>query len=89
MAGTHNPAEFNRKFLAVFAILLVVMAFAYIFGITFLKLPDTADKYVGTILGAILGVVIATPIGFFYGNSKRAEPPPAATFPQVTDASVK
>ena len=38
----HDPAEFNRKFLAVLAVLLVILSFGYVFTITLVPLSKDA-----------------------------------------------
>lgn len=67
---TTAPDAFNRRFLAYFAVFLVVCAMAYIVAITFLQMPSENIRFADTVLGAILGSMIATPLGYFYGSSK-------------------
>lgn len=82
----HDPSEFNRKFAAAFAVMIVLLVFAYIAGVTFSTVPkenmEIAKMVVIFLLGSGLGVII----GFFFGNSKQHE---GSTFPQPTDVSVK
>ena len=84
----HDPSEFNRKFAAAFAVLIVLLIFAYIAGVTFLSVPgpnmDLAKQVVIFLLGSGFGTVV----GFFYGAAKQKEPP-NSTFPQPNDVSVK
>ena len=89
MAGTaHNPQEFDRKFLAGFAVLLTVLSFGYMFLVTFYPPASgsAAQHYADIILGFILGTAVASVVGFFYGASKQQTPP---TFPQPTAATIK
>ncbi len=64
---------FNRRFLAYFAIGLCVAAFGYVVAITFLAIPKENARFADTVLGFILGTVMATPIAFFYGSSKSSQ----------------
>lgn len=85
----HNPAEFDRKFLAGFAVMLMLLSFAYLFSVTFFPPANgtPAQHYADIILGFLLGTALAGVIGFFYGSSKQPSPP--GTFPQVTSAEVQ
>lgn len=85
-----DDTKFNRRFLAYFAVGLCLAAMAYVAAITFLPLPKENARFADTVLGFILGTVLATPIAFFYGSSKSSQakdkalqellpPPPAAT----------
>lgn len=64
---------FNRRFLAYFAVGLCIAAMAYVAAITFLPLPKDNARFADTVLGFILGTVMATPIAFFYGSSKSSQ----------------
>lgn len=64
---------FNRRFLAYFAVGLCAAAMAYVAAITFLPLPKDNARFADTVLGFILGTVMATPIAFFYGSSKSSQ----------------
>jgi ABC-type nitrate/sulfonate/bicarbonate transport system permease component len=46
-----------------------MFAMLYIAGITFINIPDDNTRVVDTVLGFILGTVIATILAFFYGTS--------------------
>lgn len=85
-----DDTKFSRRFLAYFAVGLCLAAMAYVAAITFLPLPKENARFADTVLGFILGTVLATPIAFFYGSSKSSQakdkalqellpPPPAAT----------
>ncbi len=64
---------FNRRFLAYFAIGLCLAAFGYVVAITFVTIPKENARFADTVLGFILGTVMATPIAFFYGSSKSSQ----------------
>jgi len=70
----HDPAEFNRKFLAAFAVILVCLSFAYVFVITLIPLNKDAVQFANITLGFLLGTVMGVVVGFFFGNSKQREP---------------
>lgn len=82
----HDPAEFNRKFLAVLAVLLVILSFGYVFTITLVPLSKDAVSFAQIVLGFVLGTVIGSVVGFFFGNSKQKE---TSTFSQPTNVTVK
>ncbi len=86
MTTRHDPAEFNRKFLAALAILLILLSFGYVFTITLVPLSKDAVSFAQIVLGFVLGTVIGSVVGFFFGNSKQKE---AGTFPQPSDVQVK
>jgi uncharacterized RDD family membrane protein YckC len=64
---------FSRRFLAYFAVGLCIAAMAYVAAITFLPLPKENARFADTVLGFILGTVLATPIAFFFGSSKSSQ----------------
>jgi len=68
-----DDVRFNRRFLAYFAVGLCLSAMAYVAAITFLPLPKDNARFADTVLGFILGTVMATPIAFFYGSSKSSQ----------------
>ena len=68
-----DDSRFNRRFLAFFAVGLCVAAMCYVAAITFLPLPKENARFADTVLGFILGTVMATPIGFFFGSTKSSQ----------------
>ncbi len=68
-----DDIKFNRRFLAYFAVGLSVAAMAYVAAITFIPLPKDNARFADTVLGFLLGTVLATPIAFFYGSSKSSQ----------------
>lgn len=69
--------KFSKRFIYYFAAFWSLFAVVYIGAITFMEIPEASTRFADTILGFILGTVIATIINFFYGsssgNEKRAE----------------
>ena len=64
---------FAKRFVYYFATYWSFMATLYIFIITLVEIPETSTRFADTTLGFLLGTVIATLIGFFYGNSIKKD----------------
>lgn len=60
---------FSKRFVYYFAIFWSTFAVIYLAGITFIEIPKENTRFADTIVGFLLGTVVATLIGFFYGNS--------------------
>ena len=56
------------------ALLLILLMMSYMFSVTFFPMPDTGGEQAKTIVPFLLGV-IATLIGFYWGNSKKTDSP--------------
>jgi uncharacterized membrane protein YfcA len=56
------------------AVLIIMVTFLYLFGVTFWTMPDSGIEQAKTIVPFLLGSVIGTLIGFYYG--KKHEQPP-------------
>ena len=71
-----SAGNFDRGFLAGLAILLIVLSFSYLFIVTFYPpaAGSASQHYADVIIGFLLGTVISTVIGFFYGASKQQSP---------------
>lgn len=67
-----------RRFIYYYAAFWSACAAAYIGFITFGHIPPDNVRFADTILGFMLGTVIATIIGFFYGSSKGSQDKTAA-----------
>jgi len=74
-----DSSTFDRRFLAFFALLIVVVGMAFVFAVTFAHVPKDNQQYASTALGFILGTLLAAPIGFFYGASKTQPSTPEGT----------
>lgn len=68
-----DDIKFNRRFLAYFAVGLSVAGMAYVAAVTFMAVPTSNVRFADTALGFIMGTILASPIGFFYGTSKSAQ----------------
>jgi hypothetical protein len=64
---------FVRRFIYFFAIFWSVASAAYIGFITFGEIPERNVRFADTILGFVLGTLIATIVQFFYGSSKGSQ----------------
>ena len=76
---------FVRRFIYFFAIFWSVMSAAYIGFITFGEIPERNVRFADTILGFVLGTLIATIVQFFYGSSKGSQDKTAALAKELED----
>ena len=60
---------FSKRFVYVFASFWSICAVIYIGCITFMEIPESNTRFADTILGFILGTVIATIMTYFFGSS--------------------
>lgn len=60
---------FSKRFIYYFASAWSLFAMVYLACITFIDIPDSATRFADTILGFLLGTIIAGIIQFFYGSS--------------------
>lgn len=65
--------KFVRRFIYYLAIFWSLAAAIYIAFITFGYIPPENVRFADTILGFMLGTVIASILGFFYGSSKGSQ----------------
>jgi hypothetical protein len=64
---------FSKRFVYVFAIVWSLFAGAYIVAITFMDIPPENVRFADTILGFVLGTIIANIVNFFYGSSRSSQ----------------
>jgi hypothetical protein len=60
---------FAKRFIYVFATFWSIFAASYIGFITFGTIPPDNQRFADTILGFLLGTVVATILQFFFGSS--------------------
>jgi len=65
--------KFSKRFIYYFAAFWSVGAALYIAFITFGNIPESNIRFADTILGFILGTIIATIIQFFFGSSQGSK----------------
>jgi len=64
---------FSKRFVYYFAAFWSVFAVVYISAITFATIPKDNVRFADTIIGFLLGTVVATILNFFYGTSKSSQ----------------
>ena len=64
---------FSKRFVYYFAAFWSVFAVVYISAITFATIPKDNIRFADTIIGFLLGTVVATILNFFYGTSKSSQ----------------
>lgn len=65
------PGWFQTNFIYVFAFFWSIFATVYILLITVTNIPAENQRFADTILGFVLGTVIASMLQFFYGSSLK------------------
>ena len=60
----------DKRFILWMACGIVLLAFGYVFCVTFIPIPQSGADHAKTITGFILGVCLATIITYFWGSSK-------------------
>jgi hypothetical protein len=60
---------FAKRFIYIFATFWSIFAAGYIGFITFGTIPEDNQRFADTILGFLLGTVVATILQFFFGSS--------------------
>lgn len=74
-----------RRFIYFYAIFWSVASAVYIGFITFGEIPKENVRFADTILGFLLGTIVATIINFFYGSSKGSQDKTAALTKELED----
>ena len=64
---------FSKRFVYYLAIFWSFFTAAYIGAITFLTIPTESVRFADTILGFLLGTIVATIINFFFGSSQSSK----------------
>lgn len=84
-----NDVEFFSPRLKA-AVLFVTLCFLYLFAVTFLPLSATGEDQAKTITPFLLGSVVGTLIGFYYGNKHedKKEPPDSSNVTTETTEKV-
>lgn len=72
VAALGQDDKFSKRFVYWFAAFWSLSACAYIAFITFGEIPANNVRFADTILGFVLGTLIATIIQFFYGSSRSS-----------------
>ena len=72
VAALAQEDKFSKRFVYVLAGFWSVVSVVYLFMITFVTIPAANVRFADTVLGFLLGTVIATVINYFYGSSKSS-----------------
>ena len=72
-AALQQDDKFSKRFVMYLAIFWSLTAVSYIFFITFGTIPEANVRFADTILGFLLGTVVATIINFFLGSSASSK----------------
>jgi len=72
VAALGQDDKFSKRFVYVFAAGWSIVAVVYIFMITFMSIPTANVRFADTVLGFLLGTIVATIINYFYGSSKSS-----------------
>ena len=73
IAALKQNDVFSKRFLYFFTIGWSLFVGIYIVGITFGNIPEKNIRFADTILGVLLGTVLAGMFGFFYGSSQSSK----------------
>ena len=92
MTALQQDDTFSKRFVYWFAIGWSLIAGVYIFGITFGTIPEENVRFADTVLGFMLGTIVATILQFFFGSSRSSQKKDDRTtffFDRVVDDVVK
>lgn len=63
--------KFSKRFIYYFASFWSISAVLYIVLVTFMTIPTANIRFVDTVIGFMLGTVVSTIIGYFFGASLK------------------
>ena len=69
VAALQQSDIFSKRFVAYLSAFWSIMAVTYIGFVTFTAIPESNVRFVDTILGFLLGTVVATVLNFWLGSS--------------------
>ena len=64
---------FSKRFIYYYASFITLATIAYIYFITFYEIPKDNVRFADTVLGFLLGTLLATIINFFFGSSSGSD----------------
>jgi hypothetical protein len=73
VAALQQDDKFSKRFVMYLATFWSLTAVVYIFLITFTNIPELNVRFADTILGFLLGTVVATILNFFLGSSASSK----------------
>lgn len=72
VAALAQEDKFSKRYVYVLASFWSIVSVVYVFLITFMTIPAANVRFADTVLGFLLGTIIATIINYFYGSSKSS-----------------
>jgi len=63
----------DKQFMHRYAVFVTGVSFIYIFAASFLEIPKENIRFIDTVLGFILGTIVATIVQYFYGTSRSSQ----------------
>jgi len=69
IAALSQTDIFSKRFVYYIASFWSIVGAAFIFLVFFVKIPSENQRFVDTILGFLLGTIVATIINYFFGSS--------------------
>lgn len=72
IAALSQEDVFSKRFVYYMAIFWSVVASLFIGFVTFTTIPEQNIRFADTIIGFLLGTIISTIMGYFYGTSKSS-----------------
>lgn len=73
VAALNQEDTFSKRYVYYLATFWSIVGAMYIFLITFLWIPEANQRFADTTLGFLLGTIIATIIGYFFGSSIKKD----------------
>lgn len=73
VAALNQDDKFSKRFVYYFASFWSIVAAIYIVAVTFLPIPVANIRFVDTVIGFMLGTIVSTIIGYFFGSSIKKE----------------
>lgn len=68
-----SDGHLSRNFIYYFAALWSIFSMVYIGCITFGDIPKDNVRFADTIVGFLLGTIVATLFAYFYGSTKNSQ----------------
>lgn len=73
VTALNQEDKFSKRFIYYFSLFWSLSAISYIAAITFLTVPKDNVRFADTILGILMGTLIAQIMNFFYGSSRSSQ----------------
>ena len=74
VAALNQGDVFSKRFSYYLATFWSLAAAAYIYAITFMPIAEQSIRFADTILGFLLGTIVATIINYFFGSADTTVP---------------